>query len=227
MSQDDALFLIFSRNAFYQRLHYLALAAFGLVMVAIIILANAIYFFVNNPPEPLYFAADEIGRLLPIDPLTSPNMSTNDAAAWAIEAVQKAYSYDYLSYYGQLQNAQKYFTNYGWSKYMSALSASNNLLALKQQKMVIVAQVVDQPQLITQGILSGAYAWKFQLPVLVTYMKPPYDDKSKFSNALQVTVVVQRQRILQSYKGLGIVQMIATMAGVPNQSQEISNNPNS
>ena len=153
-------------------------------------------------------------------------MSTDDAAAWAIEAVQAAYSYDFINYRGQLQASQKYFTNYGWTKYMNSLVASNNLVALLQRKLIISAVVVDKPKVLTQGILSGAYAWRFQMPLLVTYSPPPFDEASKYSNALIVTVIVQRQSILQSYKGLGIVQMIAVAASAPsNQPQELSNTP--
>jgi hypothetical protein len=36
----------------------------------------------------------------------------------------------------------------------------------------------------------------------------PYD-KPSFSNAYVVSVLVQRQKMLESYKGLAIVQMIA------------------
>jgi intracellular multiplication protein IcmL len=105
---------------------------------------------------------------------------------------------------------------------MQSLTASNNLLALNQRRMVVVATVADKPKLLVEGLLSGAYAWKFEMPVLVTYKLPPFDDKpqSHFENALVVTVLVQRQKILQSYKGLGIVQMIDTLSSSAPQALE-------
>jgi hypothetical protein len=51
-----------------------------------------------------------------------------------------------------------------------------------------------------------------QLNLLVTYTMPPYDGQSQFSNALVVEAIVQRQSVLESYKGLGILQMIASFA---------------
>ena len=93
---------------------------------------------------------------------------------------------------------------------MNGLTASNNLVALTQRNMIFVAKAVDKPRLLNSGLLGGAYAWKFQLPLLVNFFETPYN-KSTFSNAYLVTVIVQRQKLLESYKGLAIVQMIATI----------------
>ena len=211
MTMQNALEKVFERNAFYQRMHYLTLGVVGLCFALIILLICILAYVARNPPKPLYFATDQIGRLIQTIPVSQPNMKTADVMQWAMNAVTSAYSYDYVNYRAELQNAQKYFTNYGWSSYMRALNSSNNLLALKQRKMVIVAKVVGQPKILAQGILSGAYAWKFQMPVLITYQLPPYDAASQFSNPLLVTVIVQRQEVLQGYQGLGVLQMIGNM----------------
>jgi intracellular multiplication protein IcmL len=223
MADQDGLVLVFARNTFYQRLHYLALVVFAMCLIVIVILISTLYVLMQNPAHPLYFAADEVGRLIKIIPVNKPNMADEDVVSWTVDAVQASYSYDYINYRVQLEEAQKYFTNYGWSKYFSALVASNNLLAIIQRKMIGLAQVVGPPKLLQKGLLGGAVAWKFQIPVLVTYALPPYDDKSSFLNPLVVTVIVQRQPPLEGYKGLGVVQMIgALQAEAGGQPQEIS-----
>lgn len=227
MAKLDPIQLILERNEFYKRLHFLALGVFGLSMFVSVFLLCILYYIYTHPVEALYFATDDESRLIPIVPVNKPNMSNDQVAAWTVTAVQKAFSYDYVNYRLQLQNAQKYFTNYGWNKYMEAIKANNNLLAISQRKMVAVATVAGAPKLVTQGVLSGAFAWKFEMPVLVTYMTPPYDDKSRFSNPLDVTVIVQRQSQLQSYEGLGILQMVANIsAAAQSGPQQISDVPN-
>lgn len=225
MNGHDALVMVFSRNAFYRRLYLLALMAFTLTLFVIAILTWVIVFLVRNPTQPFYFATDKVGRLIQVIPENRPNMTNEEVTAWVIEAVQDAFSYDFINYPAQLQNAQKYFTNFGWSNYMRALRANNNLLALTQRKWIVIAQVVEPPKIVAQGTLLGSYAWKYEVPILAEYWWPPYDENSKIPNALKVTVIVQRQSILQSYKGLGIVQIIGEMVATPNQSQEISNTP--
>lgn len=209
--KEDALVLVALRNAFYRKKYHLFLGIYFLSILVIIVLFFMLLFLLQHPPKPFYFAADQAGRLIEEVPLQNPNMSTQEVTAWAIEAVQTAYSYDYVNYRAQLQNAQKYFADYGWRNYMKGLTASNNLVGLKDRQMIFIAKVVAPPKLIAEGLLGGAYAWKFEMPVLVTYLMPPYDDKSQFANPLLVTVIIQRKNALESYRGIAIQQMISTL----------------
>lgn len=226
MNKTDPLSLVFTRNAFYRRMHFLALAALALNFVVIIILLMLIVFLIRNPTPPLYFATDPISRLIDIIPTNQPNMSDEEVIRWTREAVEAAYSYDYVNYAAQLQAAQKYFTNYGWREFMRGLTASDNLLAVTERKLIGRARVVQKPKLIAQGLLGGALAWKFEMPVLMTFQAPPYNDRSSYSIPWTVTVLVQRQPILQSYQGLGIVQAIAgATQAPPTGPREISPSP--
>ncbi len=205
--QDDALYLIFLRNEFYRKKFHLALFLYILSLFVIGTLVYAIIFLVKNPPHPLYFVTDDMGRLLTDPPKTSPNMSLSDVIKWTTEAIEAAYTYDFVNYRLELQSAQKYFTDFGWRNYMKGLDASGNLLALNKYSYLVTGKVVGPPKILNQGILGGAYAWKFEFPFLVNYSKPPYDGKDFFQNPLILTVIVQRQSLLSSYKGLGIIQM--------------------
>jgi intracellular multiplication protein IcmL len=218
LMENDALHMIAVRNEFYRKKYHIALGILFLGLVAIGILGGMLTYIIKHPPQPLYFVTDDAGRFIMDIPIQQPNMSTADVAAWTVEAVQDAYSYDFLNFHSQLQTAQKYFTDYGWRQYMKGLEASNNLLALSSRKQVVTAHVIGEPKLIAEGPLGKAqiYAWKFQMQLLVTYLMPPtYDEKNRFANPLIVTVIVERQDILSSYKGLGIVQMIAELAQSP------------
>lgn len=210
--QDDALVMVHFRNEFYKKKYRFSLLVFFLNLITISILTGVLIYLIKHPTRPMYFVTDDVSRLIQVFPRNVPNMSTDDVAAWAIEAVEHTLSYDYVNYRLQIQNSQKYFTDAGWRTYMAGLNATNNLLALSQRKYVVIAKVVDKPKLKVEGLLAGAYAYKFELPVLVTYLYPPFDDKSKFTNPLYITVVVQRQSILSSYRGLGILQIIGNLA---------------
>lgn len=227
-NHDNALKLVFERNAFYRQLHFLVLGAFFLSLCVIGLLIYTIFYLKKNPPHPYYFAADNVSRLLQIIPVNTPNMSTEDVIKWTSKAVIASFSYDYINYHAQLQSAQKYFTPYGWSRYMAALQSSNNMIGLIQRRLVASAQIVEPPKIVAQGILGGAYAWKFEMPILVQYMPADTSDNTNkaFSNALIVTVTVQRQKALDGNSGLGIVQLLAKQATLPASGpQEISNTP--
>lgn len=212
---DDALVMVHLRNQFYKKKFHFVLGFFLLSLVGIALLTSMLLYLLKDPPHPLYFVADPVGRLMQDIPLSDPNMPLDDVMAWTIEAVQTAYTYSYMNYRAELQNAQKYFGNYGWNSYMKGLEASNNLTALAQRKIIQFGTVVERPQLVVQGHMGNVYAYKFTMPLLVTFWTPPYDDKSKFYNPLRVSVTVIRGDLLQSYKGLQITQMNAEFLASP------------
>jgi intracellular multiplication protein IcmL len=211
---DNPMMMVQLRNMFYQKKFYFLCGILSLSIVMLVLLIGTLIYVITHPTRPTYFVADEVGRLMYEVPLSQPNMSLEDVTAWTVNAVETTYTYNYINFRSQLQNAEKYFTQYGWQEYMKGLTASNNLLALQQRNMIFLARVVQAPKLITQGILGGAYAYKFEMPVVVSYLSSPYDNvlgKSRFDNAFIVDVIVQRQKILTSYKGLGIVQLVASI----------------
>lgn len=207
-TNEDAVVLVQLRNQFYKNKYRIALAIYSLCLIAIVMLISLLVYVTRNPTRPLYFLTDSVGRLMPEVPVTVPGMTNEAAAAWAVQAIEAAYSYNYVNYRAQLQDAQKYFTEYGWRNYMTGLTASNNLLAVTERKMIFIAKAVGPPKLLNEGVLGGAYSWRFQVPLLVNFLEAPYD-KPTFSNAYSVSVVIQRQKFQQSYKGLAIIQMIA------------------
>lgn len=220
----DALEKVILRNQFYKRQFYLSLSMFGLSFILVISLFWMMLSLMRNPVRPAYFAVDEIGRLIHEVPLNKPNMDLNAVKAWVSHALEDAYSYDFVNYRGQLQNAQRYFTEFGWRSYMAALRNNNSINVVSSNKYVFKSRVVDSPKLIEEGLLGSTYAWKFQVPVLVTYWKPPYTDRDKFFNPLTFIVLVQRRPTLQADHGLGILQIYADFSTVV--PQEIQDKPN-
>ena len=226
MTDKNVLLAIFERNDFYRRQYFRALAAFGLSLIVLAMLGCVLVYVARNPAPPLYFATDSVGRLIKVKPISTPNMSNADVAAWTVNAVEKANSFDYVNYRSQLQSAQQYFTQYGWKQYMIALKKSKNLDAVTMSNNIFEARVIGSPKLVAEGLLGKAYAWKYEVQMLLTVLRPPYDEKNKLIMALNTQVVVQRQSILQSNDGLGIVQMIGeVLSGTQNDAPAMSNRP--
>lgn len=216
-ADDDALYMIVLRNEFYKKKYHSALGIFFLSLFAILVLVGMLVYLIKHPAHPIYFVGDTAGRFVQNIPLSDANMPVADVTAWAVEAVEAAYTYDFVNYRSQLQNSQKYFTEYGWRNFMKGLQASNNLEALTQRKLVATAKVIAPPKLIKEGLVgqNKVHTWLFEMPVIVSYLPPPYDGKGKFDNPLIISVRVGRQDELSSYKGLGIDQLIGSIAQEP------------
>ncbi len=104
----DALLLVHLRNQFYRAKYHAMTGIFLLSVLINLVLAGVIIFLVKHPTHPLYFVTDEVGRLIEDIPLNQPNMPAADVINWVTEALEATFSYDYVNYRGELQNAQKY-----------------------------------------------------------------------------------------------------------------------
>lgn len=212
INEKDALVLVQQRNEFYKKKYHQVLGLIILCFVMIGILLAVFLFLLRNVTQPFYFIASDVGIFMPEVSNTQP-FAAADVSAWAAEAIEAVNTYDYVNYHAQLQDAQKYFTDFSWTQFMKALTDSSNLVAVRDRKWISVGKVVSPPKLINSGIINGYYAWKFQVPVLVTFLQPPtYDNNSALHNAWQYEIIVIRQSLLQSYKGLAIYSAIGSVA---------------
>lgn len=137
-------------------------------------------------------------------PLDKPNMKTEDVELYAKEAVEAANTFDYENYLNQLQNAEKYFTDKGWTNFMNSINNSSIITNMIAKKIKEKGTVVGNTKVIEEGVISGIYTWKFEMPMVATSQFQPYDEKSTYSLAEVVTVTLVRQPYQNNNKGIGI-----------------------
>lgn len=201
---DDALELVKMRNEFY-RDNYRRLAVAVLVaMLVILLMAGMVLVTIAKKPEPRYFATADDGRILPLVPVNVPYKSTPQVLQWATEAALAAYSYDYVNYRKQLQNASDYFTPDGWAQYMSALQSSGNLEAVKEGKIIATAVPTGAAQLQQEGLLDHAYAWQVSVPIRVSFQGQTTQQTIDYN----VSMKVARVSTLDKADGIGVQQII-------------------
>ena len=84
------------------------------------------------------------------------------------------------------------------------MQQSNNLDAVKAKKLIVSAVATRAPIILQKGILNGKYAWRVQMPILVTYQSA-----SEFSQQNNVvTMLITRVSTLNSPRGIGISQFV-------------------
>ena len=206
---DDALELVRLRNEFYRDNYRRIVGVLLFTIIIIIILAGALIYLVTNPPPPRYFATDAQGRIIRLVPLDQPNLSPAALLQWANLAAVAAYTYDFVNYRQNLQAASNFFTPDGWTAFIQALNESNNLNAVIAKKLVVTAVATGAPTILQQGILDGRYAWRVNLPMLVTYQSA-----SQFTQQnVVVTMLITRVSALNSASGIGIAQFVVAGSG--------------
>lgn len=202
---EDALETVRLRNNFY-RDNYRRLVGMLLLMIIINIgLLGGIVYLVTHRPTPQYFATSADGRIIPLHPLSDPVVTDAELLQWVNEAIISAYSFNFINYRKELQDAAQYFTPEGWAQYQAGLRASRNLETVIAKKMVVSAVATGAPQITDRGILNGRYAWRIRMPILATFQS----GTEKIQQPLTVNVLVVRVSTLDVPKGIAIAQFYA------------------
>lgn len=157
---------------------------------------------VESPP---YYAIMPGNVNQPLTTLAMPNLSKKALLQWSVQAATLAYTYNFGNYETVLANVSNYFTNEGWADYQTALDAAGTIAYINEKKLALAAVPTDAAVIIQEGVIEGRYAWKIQVPMLVTYTSA---SESVPQNIL-ITMLVSRIPTWYNPKGIGIVQFIA------------------
>ncbi len=194
------------RNEFY-RDGYRSLLRLALLQGLVILgLLGAMFFVINiHQPENRYFATTEDGRLIPMLPLSQPNLSTPALMSWSAQAATEVMTFGFNDYRRRLQELSRNFTRRGWESFTEALSVSRLIEMVEANQQVVTAAPAGAPILESEGLVAGRYVWRVQLPLILTYQSGA---KQK-SNRLLVSLTIVRVPRLESANGVGIEQWIA------------------
>lgn len=194
------------RNEFY-RDGYRSLLKMTLIQSAVILsLVGAMYYIIQvNKPQNLYFATTEDGRLIPMVPLSQPNLSTPALMSWVAQATTEVMTFGFNDYRRRLQESSRNFTKRGWESFTQALQRSRIIEMVEVNQQIITAAPKGAPILQSEGLVAGRYQWIVEIPLVLTYRSG-----AKTSNTgLLVTVTIVRVPRLESANGVGIEQWIA------------------
>jgi intracellular multiplication protein IcmL len=194
------------RNEFYRDGYRLALRVAVIQAFIIFGLIGAMFLIISvHQPENRYFATTEDGRLIPMVPLSEPNLSTPALLSWSAQAVSETMSFSFSNYRRNLQEASRHFTKTGWESFSKALQDARIIESVEENTQEITAVPRGAPILKFQGLVGGQYQWQVQIPMILTYIS---GSKTRSDNLI-VTLVVVRVPRLESPNGVGIAQWIA------------------
>ncbi len=199
--------LVRFRNEFYrdEYRNKAAVLRFGSLALLASVLLNGALGWVLVHKRPVYFAATNDGRILPLVPLSRPGAEDRTVVSWTTGVAISAYSYDFVNWRSALSGISLDFTKDGFSSFVGSLKASGNLKLVEDNRMVASAVPVAAGVIVAKGLLKGVYVWKIQVPILATYQAA----KSSVSQNLLVTLLVVRRPVLSHPKGLAVAQFLA------------------
>lgn len=194
------------RNEFY-RDGYRSLLKVALIQAIVILaLVGAMYYVIKvNQAQNMYFATTEDGRLIPMVPLSQPNLSTPALMSWVAQATTEVMTFGFNDYRRRLQESSRNFTKRGWESFTQALQRSRIIEMVEVHQQIVTTAPKGAPVLQSEGLVAGRYQWVVEIPLILTYRS----GAKTHNTGLIVTVVIVRVPRLESPNGVGIEQWIA------------------
>lgn len=186
----------------YRRLIGLAFVSTLAAVFSII----AVVSLAGKKVPPQYVPVMEDGRLLPLVPLSKPNVDQAEIANFSLEAIRKLNTYDYINWVSQLNEAQFYFSSQGWKKYDEELQRVDTLKAVQARRMIVAVRPTGDVRLVKEGKTSaGIYVWQVEVPVRVSYTAH-VDSSGQGGNAQigKVTLTISRVPTTENPRGIAI-----------------------
>ena len=204
----DRVELVKLRNGFYKdgfrRMSFVLL----LSLIVNLVLVMALLLLQNKQvPKPLYFASGADGRLTRLVPLSDAYYSKQQIQTWVSEKVPQLFALDFLHYRKQLSQSQKFFTKIGWERFMKAFESQ--IQQLKEQQLMTHASVTDVPFISQELMLKGAYSFRVQVPIMITFSGTSGKDKGKSDvNQFVLTLLISRVDNRVNHELFGIQQIV-------------------
>jgi intracellular multiplication protein IcmL len=133
-------------------------------------------------PIPTRYIESINGKLIRAVPTDQPMLSAGEILSGAQESLEGSYNMNFRDYRMRMQNAEKWFTQQGYTAYKTSLFGSGDIKAIKGRRLFLDIAVTGAPVVAQQGVLSGThtFAWKVQVPVELDFESSGYQSSKNY-----------------------------------------------
>lgn len=190
-------------NDFYRNhYHHIILVMIGII-VFVMVAASFAFYQVINRPLPQFNAEQADGSRMLLIPYDAPNLLPATILEWASKAATVSYTFDFVNATKEIEAARSYYTADGWQDYLN--SVSGVISTIVQNQLFVNGVVSGTPVIANQGPLPDRdYAWRIQIPFLVTYQSANITTKRNF----YVIISIVRVPTNINPQGIGIDQFV-------------------
>ena len=177
----------------------------GIMMLAVAISGLMAWSAWTEKQNPRYFATYQDGGIIPLVALSLPFLDTGEVTNFAVEAVTRAMSMNFIEWRQSLNNSSRYFESKGaWEEFLNALETSGRLDYIRNQKLISNA-VVNEAFILEHGIdEQNRYSWKVRIKMKTTHEK---SDKRSIEENI-VDLVISRVNTWENPSAIGITRII-------------------
>lgn len=190
-------------NDFYRNHYHHVIYGLMVIIVLLIGAVGGVLYQTLYRPLPMFNAVQPNGNKMDLVPYQEPNLLPDTMLHWASKAATAAYTFDFYNYNQQIAAVKPYFTDAGWRDYLQSV---NGLISTIVQNQIFVNGVVaGAPVISNQGPLPNIdYAWRIQIPFLVSYQSA---NTTTIRNFLVALTIVRMPTNINP-QGIGIEQFV-------------------
>lgn len=144
-----------------------------------------------------------------LKPEDNPMLTDVAIQDFAKQAVLSSYSYDYINWRTQIENATtRYYTADGRASFNKAIRASGSLDYIIRNNLIMKSMAISSPQIEEKGLdNSGTPYWIVRMPITTEFYTGASKPADSQSFVAQVKVVTTKRDAFNP-KGLGVYSMI-------------------
>lgn len=182
--------------------HFFIFSLIAAIFLILLLLLLVLY-QIHHRPLPLFSAVALNRQEMVLTSSNEPNLLSNTLIQWASKAAVAAYTFDFVNYNKQAALARPYFTDAGWTYYISSIDGL--IQTIRRNQLLVNGVVTGAPVISNQGVLPGqGYVWRVQMPFLVTYQSSEGTSKKSFT----VIVTIVRVPTWKNPAAIGIDQFV-------------------
>jgi intracellular multiplication protein IcmL len=194
-----------SRDGLARERHILLVKVTMALAVCLVVSVMLNLYLGSRPIRQNFFTTDPAGNIHQLEALNRPMQGSELVLNWTTQAVTKAYSLNFANYAQQLKDLEQYFNEAGWLGYQEALQRAGFVDNMLANQYVTTAVPRAAPVVLAQGNLNGRWAWRLQVPIVVTYKSASVSN----SQDITVEVIVTQRAEAENPSGLGIAQILS------------------
>lgn len=185
----------------FRRMSMAAIAA----SIATVASVGAAWWSFSQQPEPRYFIAREDGGIIPLVPVTSPYLNDGQITNFAVEAITRSLTFNFVNWRQDLAEASEYFERpNGWNNFLQAIESSGTLEFVRNRRL-ISSVVANGAVIVRSGVdTQGRYSWVVQVPITITYQSSSEQSTQNWVAELQIS----RLPTWQTSRGVGITRVL-------------------
>jgi len=165
---------------------------------------GAAWWAISHKEAPKYFIADEDGRITPLVPVDQPYLSNGQITNFAVEAITRAMTMNFVNWRQDLFEASEYFERPdGWNNFLSALEGSGTLDLIRNRRL-ISSTVANGAVIVGSGPHNGRYTWVVQVPLTITYQS---SSEQSVENRM-AEIEISRLPTWQAPRAVGITRVL-------------------